>query len=89
MGSDKVRGNDPPRWEKLLAALDEKLQLGLLDHLRRIPAYHFEEELLIIEPASDEEYVYWSRQTTMQQLELLARDAAAVEKIKLRKPTTN
>ena len=29
----ETKGNDRARWEKLLAALDDKLQFGLLEHL--------------------------------------------------------
>lgn len=81
-----AKGNNPELWSKLLAALDEKLQLGLLDHMQRVSSYHFEEELLIIEPGSKEDAEYLSRDATRQQLELLAQDATGILRVKLRSP---
>ena len=31
-----IKGNNPELWDKLLAFLDDKLQLGLLDNLKKI-----------------------------------------------------
>lgn len=79
------RGNSPDRWNKLLESLDEKLQLGILDHLRKIKAYHFEEEVLFIEPSTPECEAYLSKDSVIQQLQLLAHDAVQVEKVKVKK----
>lgn len=80
------KGNNPELWEKLLNDLDEKLQLGLLDHLRRASSYHFEEDVLYIEPGSPESEKYLTKHAVLQQLQLLAQDAVGVEKIKIKKP---
>ncbi len=80
-----AKGNQPELWEKLLQSLDEKLQLALLEHLRRANSYHFEHEELFIEPGSDEDEEYLKRDATFQQLQFLAHDAVGVEKVRIRK----
>ncbi|MCO6430928.1 MAG: hypothetical protein J5J00_08710 [Deltaproteobacteria bacterium] len=81
------KGNQPERWEKLLMALDEKLQLGLLDRLRRVTRYEFTKEsageALIIETASAEDEEYLSKEPFFHQLELLAQDAIGVERVQI------
>jgi len=72
-------------WLKFLDALDEKLQLGLLNYLQRIAAYHFEEDVLYIEPGSAEDSDYLSRDSVLQHLQLLAQDAIKVERVKIKK----
>jgi hypothetical protein len=79
------KGNDPERWNKFLETLDEKLQLGLLEYLRRVSSYHFEEEILYIEPSSQEDLEYLTKDTVFQQLELLAQDAIKIESVKIKK----
>lgn len=83
MSDSKARGNNPELWEKLLADLDEKLQLGLLDRLRRVSAYHFETDILFIEPATPDDTNYLSKGATLQHLALLAQDATRVEDVKI------
>lgn len=83
MSEGKARGNNPERWQKLLSDLDEKLQLGLLDRLRRVNAYHFETEILFIEPATSADESYLTKGPTLQQLALLAQDATEVEDVKI------
>jgi len=78
-----TKGNNPELWDKLLAALDEKLQLGLLDHLRRVVAYQFEEGILLIEPGNPQDRQYLTKDSVLQQLELLAQDAVKIEKVKI------
>ena len=78
------KGNDPAKWEKLLTVLDEKLQLGLLDYLRRVTAYHFEDDVLFIEPGSKADEEYLKREGVFQQLNLLAQDAVKVDRVKVR-----
>lgn len=80
-----MKGNSPDRWKKLLDTVDEKLQLSLLDHLKKISAYHFEEEILYLEPISKEEEEYLKKEVVLQQLELLAQDAVKVEKVKIKR----
>lgn len=80
------KGNNPELWEKLLHALDEKLQLGLLDHLRKAASYHFEEDVLYIEPGNAESEKYLTKGPFLQQLQILAHDIVGVEKIKIKKP---
>ncbi len=83
MKESKARGNCPELWERLLSELDEKLQLGLLDRLRRVAAYHFETEILFIDPASPEDGAYLNKGPTLQQLELFAQDAANVHEVRI------
>ncbi len=79
------KGNNPELWEKLLVVLDEKLQLGLLDQLRRVTSYHFEEDVLYLEPANPESERYLLKDGVFQQLQILAQDAIGIEKIKISK----
>lgn len=83
MTDSRSRGNRPELWNKLLAQLDDKLQLGLLDRLRRVSAYHFETEILFIDPSSPSDAEYLKKGHTLQQLELFARDAANVEEVRI------
>jgi hypothetical protein len=83
MTDSKARGNNPDLWDKLLSDLDEKLQLGLLDRLRRVAAYHFESEILFIDPATPEDANYLTKGATFQQLELLAQDSTKVREVKV------
>jgi hypothetical protein len=85
MSPSTKKGNNPEKWEKFLSDLDEKLQLGLLDFLKRVASYHFEEDVLYIEPGSDEDNEYLSRHAVFNQLELLAQDSIQVDKVKLKK----
>ena len=87
MNSAALKGNDPVRWEKLLTALDEKLQLGLLDYLSRIVTYHFESDTLYIEPGSKSDSDYLTKSAVLHQLELLAQDATRIEKVKIKTPS--
>ena len=72
------KGNDPERWEKLLATLDAKLQLGLLEHVRRVQSYHFEADVLHLEPVNAQEAEYLKKSAVKYQLEILAQDAIGV-----------
>lgn len=83
MTDSKIRGNCPELWEKLLFELDEKLQLGLLDRLRRVGAYHFETDILFIDPATAEDEAYLTKGPTLQQLELLAQDATRIREVRI------
>jgi hypothetical protein len=83
MTDSKVRGNRPELWERLLSELDEKLQLGLLDRLRRVGAYHFETDILFIDPSSADDVSYLTKGPTFQQLELLAQDATKIREVRI------
>lgn len=84
MSDGEAKGNNPTLWEKFLADLDEKLQLGLLDRLRRTKAYHFESDTLFLEAGSPEDEAYLKKPATFTQLELLAQDSTKVREVRLR-----
>ena len=79
-----TRGNSPEAWNRLLSDLDEKLQLGLLDRLKRVASYHVEDETLFIEPGSPDDAQYLTKDTVFQQLELLAQETVKVERVKIK-----
>lgn len=85
MSSSAQRGNDPERWEKLLTVLDEKLQLGLLDRLKRITSYHFEDDVLYIESGDKPDQEYLTKDSCYQQLKLMAEDVIQVDNVKIKK----
>ena len=68
MEQSSNRGNAPDKWEKLLIELDDKLQLGLLDRLRRIESYHIEEKSLILVPGNADDAQYLMKESVKQQL---------------------
>lgn len=82
--ASSAKGNNPELWHKLLNELDEKLQFGLLEKLQRISSYHFEGDILFIEPSSAEDAQYLSKNATLQQLQVFAQSATRVDKVKLR-----
>ena len=57
--------------------------MGLLDRLKRVAAYHFETEILFIDPSTPEDYNYLSKGPTFQQLELLAQDATKIREVRI------
>lgn len=88
MSDGAAKGNNPTLWEKFLADLDDKLQLGLLDRLRRIQAYHFESETLFLEAGSKDDEAYLQKGAHFQQLCLLAQDSTGVTEVKFRSITS-
>ena len=84
MSDGVAKGNNPKLWDKLLADLDEKLQLGLLDRLRRVQAYHFESEILFLEAGSPDDEAYLKKGSHFTQLCLLAQDSTGVTEVKFR-----
>ncbi len=84
MSERTEKGNNPSLWQKLLDELDEKLQLGLLDRLKRVKAYHFESDLLFIELGTEEDEAYFRKGGAFQHLELIAQDATGVRELRLR-----
>lgn len=77
------KGNNPILWQKLLDEVEDKLQLGLLDHLKRVAAYHFEDDLLIIAAANDQDREYFEKGTTIQTLKLFAEKVAQVGRVRI------
>lgn len=86
MNAKVTKGNNPELWQRLLDSLDEKLQLNLLGHLQKISAYHFEDDVLFIDPGSPEEEEFFRRDSVFQQLQLLAQDAVKVDRVKIKSP---
>ena len=84
MNPSSKKGNNPERWEALLEVLDEKLQLGLLDQLKKISSYHFEADVLFLVPGDEENHEYLSNTTNLQHLEILAQEAVNIERVKLK-----
>ena len=84
MGTSPTKGNNPELWNKLLDVLDERLQLGLLDKMRRVATYHFEDNLLIIEAGTDEDEQYLKKSTSLQQLVIFAEDATKVKEVRIK-----
>lgn len=84
--ASSAKGNNPELWQKLLDELDEKLQFGLLEKLQRIISYHFEGDVLYIEPFTPEDEQYLSKPSTLAQLQVFAQGATKIEKVKLKKP---
>ena len=84
MSDGAAKGNNPTLWEKFLADVDEKLQLGLLDRLRRVKAYHFESDTLFLEAGNSDDDAYLRKGATFTQLELLAQDSTKVRFVRIR-----
>lgn len=80
------KGNSPEAWDRLLSVLDEKLQLGLLDRLKRVRSYHLEGKELFIECAIAEDYTYLTKPAVAQQLTLFVTDAFDVDSLKVQPP---
>lgn len=87
MSDGAAKGNNPKMWEKLLNDLDEKLQLGLLDRLRRVEGYHFESDTLFVDASSKEDQGYLTKAVNFQQLSLLAQQSTGVERVVIRPPS--
>ena len=87
MSVSASKGNDPKRWEALLVLLDERLQLGLLGYVSRVSSYHFEGEVLFLEPNSPADAAYLKRDAVLRQLELFAQEATKVEHVKIKTTT--
>ena len=84
MSQASAKGNNPELWDRLLAELDDKLQLGLLDRMKRVKAYHFESGTLFIELGNSEDEGYFKKGGALQHLELIAQDATGVRELRLR-----
>lgn len=89
MNPSSKKGNNPELWDKFLNDLDERLQFGLLEPLRRVNSYHFEgTTLLIIEPGTQQDFDYLSKPHVSQQLQLLASGSTKIDKIEIKKVST-
>jgi len=82
------RGNDPERWLKLLSVLDDRLQFGLLEQLKKIQAYHFEESMLYIEASNKETEEYLLKSSVAQQLSLFTEFVGLTNGAKVRRVFT-
>ena len=82
--SSEAKGNNPELWNKLLEALDEKLQMALLDKVRRITSYHFEDGVLYVEAGTADDEEYLKKSSTFQQLQLFAQDATKVREVRIK-----
>lgn len=80
------KGNSPEAWNGLLEGLDQKLQLGLLDHLKRVSSYHFEDNILTIEMAKESDFEYLTRSAVLQQLQIFVKDITGIEKTEVKEP---
>jgi hypothetical protein len=76
--------NNSKLWEKLIAVLDDKLQFGLLERVRRAAQYKFEGDTLIIAPGSKEDSAYLRKESVHQQLSLFAEQSTKVKKVLIR-----
>ena len=83
MHPSSQRGNQPETWQLLLNTLDEKLQLGLLDHLKRAESYHFEATSLEIKAGNQADFEYLSKPAVHQQLTIFAEQVANIEQVKI------
>ena len=83
MTAPREKGNDPERWQRLLDLLDEKLQFGLLDRARKCTSYNFEGDTLLIEPATEDDRRYLTKDHVLSQLQLFAQDATGITKLQL------
>ncbi len=89
MNPSSRKGNNPELWDKFLNDLDERLQFGLLEPLRRVNTYHFEgTALLIIEPGTQQDFDYLSKPHVSQQLQLLVSGSTKIDKIEIKKVST-
>ena len=87
MEPSAAKGNFPDKWERLLAELDDKLQLGLLDRLRRVTSYHFEDQTLCIEAGSSQDLEYLQKYSVKQQLTIFASGSGVTSVTLQKKPT--
>ncbi len=69
-----AQGNAPTAWAALLELLDERMQLGLLERLRRCKVYHFEGSLLMLEAGNPADRDYLCKTAVQQQLVVFAKD---------------
>jgi hypothetical protein len=86
MNTSAHKGNAPEAWTRLLEVLDEKLQLGLLDKVKRVHSYHVEDGTLFIEAGSVADRDYLCKEAVHQQLRLFAEDIFRVRAVKVNAP---
>lgn len=81
MNEPLPKGNNPERWRRLLDSLDEKLQFGLLDQLKKVASYHFEEQSLYLGASTLAQAEYLKQAPVLQQIQLLAQDVVQIERV--------
>lgn len=84
MNPSSKKGNNPELWDKLLQDLDERLQFGLLEPLRKIHSYHFEGNALFVEVTLQQDFNYLNKQHVLQQFRLLASQSTGVDSVEIR-----
>ena len=84
MEPSRARGNNPELWDRLLEVLDDKLQLGLLDKLRKVTSYHIEDSVLFIEAGTGDDETYLTKTAVSQQLTVFAGDSMGVKEVKVK-----
>lgn len=88
MNEDNSTNKESQLWQALLHALDEKLQLGLLDHLKRSDSYAIEGDTLLITPANEKDEQYLRKEETINHLLLIAEDAIGIKAVTIRPITS-
>ncbi len=79
------KGNNEEAWQALLDSLNDKLQLGLLDHLRRAKSYHLESSILYIVPSNQSDYSYLTQASNLEPLRIFAEDViSGVSKVEIK-----
>lgn len=77
------KGNNPEGWQKLLTLLDDRLQLGMMNHLERVASYHLEDNLLTIQPGDQLDFEYLSKDSVKLQLGIFAEEVFLVRELKI------
>ena len=88
MNEDTPANEVLQRLEALLDALDEKLQLGLLDHLKRSNSYSIEDDTLFVTPANETDEQYLRKHETIHHLLLIAEDSIGIKAVIIRPSTS-
>lgn len=76
-----VSDEDKARWNKILDELDNKLQFGLLERLRRVQTYHFQGSSLTLVVTNTVDLEYFQKTGVNTQLIVFAQDAAGVKEV--------
>lgn len=84
MNPSSKKGNNPELWDKFLQDLDERLQFGLLEPLRKIHSYHFEGDALFVEVSLLQDFNYLNKQHVLQQFRLLASQSTGVNSVEVK-----
>jgi hypothetical protein len=74
------------RWNALLAALDDRLQLGLLDKLSRVEKYVIVDDALVLTVPLNDDRIYLSKDNVLTQLTVTALDFFPVQVVRIQAP---